>query len=94
MRGALLLLLAAACAAAAAAAPGQGCEFQSRQPRFWSVRSPLTALDVAPDTAFFLSDALLRTLTRQLGLAQCQVRARAAACAAAQPPSAGSRAVR
>lgn len=74
MRGALLLLLVASCGAAAAR---QVCDFTQTQPRFFSVRGPVTALGVAPDSAFFLSDALLRTLTRQLGLAQCQVRARA-----------------
>lgn len=70
MRLAALLLLGAL---AASAAP-ERCMFTAQQPRFASMRTSVTATHVAPQSAFFLSDSLLRTLTRQLGLAECQVR--------------------
>ena len=80
MRGprpaALLLALAALLACAGAQQPLK-CAFVSTQPRYASLRTTVTALNVAPgQSAFFLSDSLIRLLTRQLGLAPCQVRRR------------------
>lgn len=77
----LLVLLLAALAASPAVCqrPRERCGFQTRQPRFFSTRTPITALNVGPQ-AFFLSDALLRTITRQLGVAQCQVRLLTSRC--------------
>ena len=68
-----LLLVALLVAAACAAPDGEACAFASQQPRFWQATTRLSALHVSPSGSFFLGDALLRTLQRQLGLAQCQV---------------------
>lgn len=80
MRGprpaALLLALAALLACTGAQQPLK-CAFVSTQPRYASLRTTVTALNVAPSqSAFFLSDSLIRLLTRQLGLAPCQARRR------------------
>jgi hypothetical protein len=66
-----LTLLAAGLVCPAA---GRGtCDFTQQQPRFYQGATTITALNVAPSGSLFLNDDLLRTLTRQLGLAECQV---------------------
>lgn len=67
----LLALLAAGLACPAAAR--DACGFTQRQPRFFQGATTITALNVEPSGSLFLNDDLLRTLTRQLGLEECQV---------------------
>ncbi len=67
----------------AAAEPSAPCAFTNQQPRYWQAATPLSVLHVDSRNSFFLGDALLRTLTRQLGLQPCQVQ-----LTAAQPCSA------
>ena len=55
------------------AAARDPCRFTQEQPRFYQARTPLTAFHVAQEGSLFLNDVLLRTVTRQLGLADCQV---------------------
>ena len=68
-----LLWLALFTLLACPAAARDACGFTQNQPRFYQGRTGITALNVDPQGALFLNDALLRTLTRQLGLAECQV---------------------
>ena len=58
---------------ASPAAAREPCRFTQEQPRFYQARTPLTAFHVAQEGSLFLNDALLRTVTRQLNLADCQV---------------------
>ena len=74
---ALLVPAAGAVNASSALHGATACAFMAGQPRYAQVSADLLVWNAKRQSpeSIFLNDALLRAVTRQLGLAPCQVRA-------------------